>query len=105
MESKQKYIKDELIVADYVFVEEISSYEISLSKKIADKLTDISKSIPPTDSEVGFFGILVSDKSLDDRYFLIDYVNEEGEPIVLLFIEEVNIDEYLDLILEGKIIK
>lgn len=105
MESKQKYIKDELMVADYVFVEEISGYEISLSKKITDKLTDISKGIPPTDSEVGFFGILVNDESLKDRYFLIHYVNEEGEPIVLLFIEEVDINEYLDLILEGKIIK
>lgn len=105
MESEQKYIKGELMVADYVFVEEISNYEVSLSTKITGKLTEISSEISATDSEVGFFGILVNDESLKDRYFLIHYVNEEGEPIVLLFIEEIDIDEYLDLILEDKIIK
>ena len=72
----------------------------SVSISISERIIEVSEDLPQTDGEISSFSIIGSVEDKDDRYFLIDYVNEQNEPIVILYLEEITLDDYLDIMLE-----
>lgn len=88
------------IFADDVFLYEINLLDREVSISISERIIEVSEDLPQTDGEISSFSIIGSVEDKDDRYFLIDYVNEQNEPIVILYLEEITLDDYLDIMLE-----
>lgn len=102
MDAKQSYITDYEIFVEDAFVYEIEQLDKDISIAVTEKILEISEDISSTDGEILSFYIIANAKNKEDRYFIIDYINEDSEPIILLYIEEISLDEYLDLMLENQ---
>lgn len=100
MDAKQRYITDYEIFVEDAFVYEIKQMGRDISLAVADEILERAEFIPKTDGEVLSFYMIANVKNKEDRYFLIDFINEESEPLILLYIEEITLDEYLDLMLD-----
>lgn len=100
MDVIQRYITDYEIFADDAFVYEIKQLDKDTSIAVAERIFEISEDIPSTNGEVLSFCMIADVQNKEDKYFIIDFLNEESEPIILLYIEEITLDEYLDLILD-----
>lgn len=99
MDAKQRYITDYEIFAEDAFVYEIRQMGRDISLAVAEEILERAEFIPRTDGEVLSFYMIANAKK-EDRYFLIDFINEDSEPLILLYIEEITLDEYLDLMLD-----
>ena len=99
MDAKQRYITDYEIFAEDAFVYEIKQMGRDISIAVAEEILERAEFIPRTDGEVLSFYMIANAKK-EDRYFLIDFINEDSEPLILLYIEEITLDEYLDLMLD-----
>ena len=99
MDARQRYITDYEIFAEDAFVYEMRQMGRDISLAVAEGIIERAEFIPRTDGEVLSF-YMIANANKEDRYFLIDFINEDSEPLILLYIEEITLDEYLDLMLD-----
>jgi hypothetical protein len=101
MGSEQKYTEEEFEIDEF-FLHKMKNFEISESIKIAHEI-DSLYGTEPTDGDV--ISGYVNDKEGDSIFFSISYYREEDGPIVLIDLNEIELDEYLDAINLNKHIK
>ncbi len=104
MESKQKYIQDNYYYeVDDWFVDRLKSFPRNLGIEIASMI-DFNFDILP--DKIGWTqkvgGVCTKFKS--PTYFEVEYLKEPMEPPIFLDIEAIDVDEYLDYILEKNIL-
>tara|TARA_R110000803_G_scaffold98598_1_gene166697 strand:+ start:358 stop:663 length:306 start_codon:yes stop_codon:yes gene_type:complete len=101
MDLGQKYIEDNIFEVEEKFANKIIELSFESQTEI---IYDIAKS--SSDLPVGFgwtqavYGVIKE----EGIYYLIEYLKEEDEVLLIIDIFFVEVDEYLDAILEGKTI-
>ena len=105
MESKQKYIQDNYYYeVDDWFVGKLKSYPRKIGIEIAS-MVDYNFDILPDKrgwtQKVG--GVCTKFKS--PIFFEVEYLKEPDQPPIFLDIEPIDVDDYLDYILDKNILK
>lgn len=102
MELKQKYIAVDTFDFDTSFIDKLSDTfstidVIKVTKKI-DRLAgkDLMANQPYT------FGGLLRSRNKKDRFFSVDIMTYEGGEISLVDVNEIELNEYLELINHGQ---
>lgn len=102
MDLKQKYTEVDLYEIDDWFFAQLQRFDFSFAMVIIGQIVDVIEELPKLD---GFtqriFGVI---KSKEPLFFEIEYLNQEEEIPILVDIERVGVDNYLDAILDNKTI-
>tara|TARA_R110002072_G_scaffold77844_1_gene181000 strand:- start:2339 stop:2653 length:315 start_codon:yes stop_codon:yes gene_type:complete len=95
MDAKQKYTEEKFEI-DELFLEQINNFKFGGKNKIADLVDQLDFKI--TDGLLQNLTGHVTDESKSVVYFMIDYYKFNTGPAVLLDINSISSDEYLDSI-------
>jgi|SRR6056300_775326 hypothetical protein len=102
MELKQRYIEVETFEFDHSFIDKISSTFGAVESMIVTKKIDslhLKKML--SDSNYTFGGV-ISRKNKKDKFFSVDIITFENNEIGLVDVNEIELDEYLELISHGQ---
>jgi hypothetical protein len=102
MELKQRYIEVETFEFDHSFIDKLSSIFQTVDSIIVTKKIDtLYKKKLLSDSNYTFGG-LISRKNKKDRFFSIDIITFENDEIGLIDVNEIELNQYLELITHGQ---
>lgn len=105
MASTLKYIEDKMIMfdIDQIFQRKMRRYPQSVIHEIVSQIVDNIYELPKKDYySQKTYGVI---KMQTPMFFSIDYMNENGDVPILIDINEIEVDEYLDAIIENKHLK
>ena len=103
MDSKQKYTEEiRPYDFDVDFLESLRSFDKQTSVRLVMVLEDNADSLPKEDGWIQEAGGVL--KGPYPFFFVIRFLNEYGNTPLFLEMEEIYCDEYLDFILEEKIL-
>lgn len=105
MASTLKYIEDKMIMfdIDQIFQRKMRRYPQSIIHQIVSQIVDNIYELPKKDYySQNMYGVI---KMQTPMFFSILYMNENGDVPILIDIEEIGVDEYLDAIIENKHLK
>jgi len=103
MDLKQKYTEGTFQLDDF-FLNKLGKFKSDDAFKIAsiiDTLSDLNSPVDELDSISGF----INDNKGNPIFFMIEYYIEEDETVVLVDINQIEVDKYLDEINLNKYIK
>ena len=104
MGSKQKYIQDEFEMDEF-FIKQIHDFRNGAALQVAAKI-DKMIGIESTSGRIKNIAGHVYDRNKRPVYFMVDYFKENDEsPIVLVDINRIDTDRYLDSINLNQYIK
>lgn len=105
MASTLKYIEDKMIMfdIDQIFQRKMRRYPQSVIHDIVSQIVDNIYDLPKKDYYTQkVYGVI---KMKTPMFFSIDYINENDDVPILIDINEIEVDEYLDAIIENKHLK
>lgn len=105
MASTLKYIEDKMIMfdIDQIFQRKMRKYPQSVIHEIVSQIVDNIYELPKQDYyNQRVYGVI---KMKTPMFFAIDYINENDDVPILIDINEIEVDEYLDAIIENKHLK
>ena len=104
MESEQKYIEDEFELDEY-FLKQMHTFELDVKNKIASKIDELI-GLKSTAGKIQSIAGYINLKKDIDIFFVLDYYREaDCAPTVLIDVNEIEVDRYLDYINYNKYIK
>lgn len=98
MELKQRYIEVETFEFDHSFIDKLSSTFTPVESIIVTKKIDTLYRRKMLSDSAYTFGGLISRKNKKDKFFSVDIVTFEGDEIGLVDVNQIELDEYLELI-------
>jgi|TARA_B100000780_G_C21125409_1_gene456511 hypothetical protein len=104
MDSEQKFteVKSTYEIEDW-FYSQLSNYNRDEQTNIIGQFLEVMKSLPlGNEWTQETAGVVIQKEPL---FFAIEYLKEENEPIVLVDLHELEVDEYLEFISNKKSIK
>ena len=107
MDLKQRFIEENNFAVEEWFANKVLLLSVESRNEIIQDLADVIPYLPimiPQESiiwEQRIYGVIKT----ETIFYAIDYINEEGEIPVIIDLEYVEVDEYLDAILEKNTIK
>jgi|TARA_R100001369_G_scaffold19412_1_gene35412 hypothetical protein len=104
MDSEQKFteVKSTYEIEDW-FYSQLSNYNRDEQANIIGQFLEVMKSLPlGNEWTQETAGVVIQKEPL---FFAIEYLKEENEPIVLVDLHELEVDEYLEFISNKKSIK
>ena len=104
MDLELKYLEDNLFyeIADWFFAQ-LRRFSVSEAEIIIGQILSILTELPSRDGwSQQVSGVI---KKKNPTFFVIEYLKQDGEIPILVDIEHIEVDEYLDFILEHKTIK
>jgi hypothetical protein len=88
---------------DQIFQRKMRRYPQSIIHEIVSQIIDNLDGLPKKDYySQRVYGVI---KMQTPMFFSIVYMNENGDVPVLIDIDEINVDDYLDAIIENKHLK
>jgi hypothetical protein len=105
MVSTLKYIEDKMIMFDIdeIFQRKMRRYPQNVIHNIVSQIVDNVDELPKKDyHSQKVYGVI---KMPTPMFFSIDYMNENDDVPILIDINEIEVDEYLDAIIENKHLK
>jgi len=104
MDLELKYIEDNLLyeIDDWFFAQ-LRKFSVRDSEIIIGQILSILSVLPSKDGWSQQVAGVVKKKK--PTFFVIEYLYQEGDIPILVDIETIEVDEYLDFILENKSIK
>lgn len=107
MDLKQRFIEDNNFAVEEWFANKVLLLSVESRNEIIQDLADVIPYLPimiPQENTIWEQRIYGVTKN-ENIFYAIDYINEEGEIPVVIDLEYVDVDEYLDAILEKNTIK
>ena len=102
MESKQKYIEARPCEYDAEFLDKLRSFDKQAVVSIVNVLEDNAEYLPQEDGWIQEAGCVIKlDKPL---FFVVRFLHQYYETPLYLEIEKIECDDYLDFILQDKIL-
>jgi hypothetical protein len=98
MDSSLKYIEDKIVMfdIDQIFQRKMRKYPQSIIHNIVTQIVENVVELPKLDyHQQKVYGVVKLDKPI---FFCIDYVNENDDIPIMIDINEVEVDDYLDAI-------
>jgi hypothetical protein len=105
MDSSLKYTEDKIVLFDIdsIFQRKMRKYPQSIIHNIVTQIVENVTELPKLDYHAQkVFGVVKIDKPI---FFCIDYINENDDIPVMIDINEVEVDDYLDAINNKKYFK
>lgn len=102
MELKQRYIEVETFEFDHSFIDKLSATFPTVETIIVTKKIDTLYRKKLLSDSTYTFGGLISRKNRKDKFFSVDIITFEDEEIGLVDVNEIELDEYLELITHGQ---
>ena len=102
MDLSQKYIEASYFDIDEWFSEKVKALSIKARKEIIYDIASVVEYLPKSNGwSQEIYGVVYC----DTIFYVLEYVNQEDEAPLIVDIDFVESDEYLDAILENKTIK
>jgi hypothetical protein len=102
MDLKQKYTEVDTYEIDDWFFAQLQNFEFSFAVVVIGQIVDVIDKLPKLNGWTQrIYGVIESEKPF---FFGIEYLNQPNEIPILVDIEEVSSDDYLDGILDNKTI-
>lgn len=96
MGSSQKYTEEKFEIDEY-FLKQLKEFDFVVSTRIAAKIDDLSQFMV-TDGYIEELSSYVNNEAEEAVFFNIEYYRDEEGPVVLVDINELELDNYLDQI-------
>jgi len=104
MDLVQRYIEDKIeYEIDDWFYQQLSNYSVDEATLMVGQTLSVLSELPKEDGWTQELAGVIKGK--DPLFFRIEYLNEDGHVPVLIDVNEIEVDEYLDFIIESKSIK
>ena len=101
-----KYTEDKLpYEIDAWFFQQLSDYSLSDASLIVAQALAVLKELPTKNGWSQEVAGVITDKGTEPIFFVIVYLKQEDDRPILIDINEIEVDEYLDFIIENKSIK
>jgi hypothetical protein len=103
MDLKQKYIEDSLYEIDDWFFSQLQGYRLTIAADIIGQIIEILPELPKINGwSQKVAGVCEGN---DPVFFAIEFLNQEQEVPILVDIETIDVDDYLDYIINNQHIK
>ncbi len=101
-----KYTEDKLpYEIDDWFFQQLSDYSLSDASLIVAQALAVLKELPVKNGWSQEVAGVITDKGTEPIFFVIEYLKQEEDRPILIDINQIEVDEYLDFIIENKSIK
>jgi hypothetical protein len=102
MDLEPRYIEDNIFEVEEWFAKGLLQLSIESQTEIVEDLVSVVNLLPITDGwEQKIYGVILN----EDIFYVIQYLKEEGEVPLIIDLEYVDVNEYLDAILINNTIK
>jgi len=102
MDLEPRYIEDNVFEVEEWFAKSLLKLSIESQTEIVEGLVLAIEQLPITDGwEQKIYGVILN----EDVFYAIQYLKEEGEIPLIIDLEYVEVNEYLDAILINNTIK
>lgn len=106
MDLKLKFLEDELwYEVDDWFRQQLSDYSLTDASLIVAQALAVLSELPIKNGWSQEVAGVITDDVEDPIFFVIEYLKQEDDIPILIDINPIEVDEYLDFILENKSIK
>lgn len=106
MDLELKFLEDELrYEIDDWFFQQLSDYSLSDASLIVAQALAVLSELPIKNGWSQEVAGVITDDNEDPIFFVIEYLKQEDDIPILIDINPIEVDEYLDFILENKSIK
>ncbi len=103
MDLKQKYIEESKYEIDDWFFTQLQNYKLAIAADIIGQIIEILPELPKVDGwSQKVAGVSEGENPI---FFAIEYLNQEEDIPILVDIEDIEVDDYLDYILAQQSIK
>jgi len=102
MESKQKYIEARPCDYDAEFLDKLRSFDKQTIVSIVNVLEDNAEYLPKKDCWIQEAGCVIN--LSEPFFFVVTFLHQLHETPLYLELEEIQCDDYLDFILQDKIL-
>jgi hypothetical protein len=106
MDLELKFLEDELrYEIDDWFFQQLSDYSLTDASLIVAQALAVLSELPIKNGWSQEVAGVITDDVQDPIFFVIEYLKQEDDIPILIDINPIEVDEYLDFILENKSIK
>ena len=106
MDLELKFLEDELrYEIDDWFFQQLSDYSLTDASLIVAQALAVLSELPIKNGWSQEVAGVITDNDEDPIFFVIEYLKQEDDIPILIDINPIEVDEYLDFILENKSIK
>lgn len=106
MDLELKFLEDELrYEIDDWFFQQLSDYSLTDASLIVAQALAVLSELPIKNGWSQEVAGVITDDDEDPIFFVIEYLKQEDDIPILIDINPIDVDEYLDFILENKSIK
>lgn len=106
MDLELKFLEDELrYEIDDWFFQQLSDYSLTDASLIVAQALAVLSELPIKNGWSQEVAGVITDDNEDPIFFVIEYLKQEDDIPILIDINPIDVDEYLDFILENKSIK
>lgn len=106
MDLELKFLEDELrYEIDDWFFQQLSDYSLTDASLIVAQALAVLSELPIKNGWSQEVAGVITDDDEDPIFFVIEYLKQEDDIPILIDINPIEVDEYLDFILENKSIK
>ncbi len=104
MDSEQKYTEDSITYEiDEWFISQLKSYSIESASEIIKQIVDVLPNLPNKNGwSQTVAGVTDSE---DPEFFAIEFLKQDTEVPILVDVNSISLDDYLDYILKKQSIK
>lgn len=106
MDLELKFLEDEMLYEiDDWFFQQLSDYSLTDASLIVAQTLAVLSELPSKNGWSQEVAGVITDDNTEPIFFVVEYLKQEDDIPILIDINPIDVDEYLDFIIEKKSIK